>query len=146
MIRLPKRYKLLLRDMRWNVRASIQKYRKHLLKTSWAEVEALLIPDPPLVKEAWIQMRGWYRDVEYCSPTPSRVTITHMTADILELYRRVTPPMRIIPVALDPFPIGKSVSEEVGGGPGGPQPAPEQVRRPVRNEGGVSLGLAEGIY
>ena len=37
-----------------------------------------------------------------------------MTAEILELYRRFTPPMRIIPVALDPFPIGKSVSEEGG--------------------------------
>ena len=54
--------------------------------------------------------------------------------------------MRIITVAMDPFPIDKSVSEEGGGGLGGPQPAPEQVRRPVQNEGGVSLGLAEGVY
>ena len=69
-----------------------------------------------------------------------------MTAEILELYRRVTPHMRIITVAMDPFPIDKSVSEEGGGGLGGPQPAPEQVRRPIRNEGGVSLGLAEGVY
>ena len=124
---------------------SLQKDRKQHADKYGSEVEALLKLDPPLTKEAWIQMRGWYHDVEYFSPTPSRVTITQMTAEILELYRRVTPPMRIILVALDPLPIGKSVSEEGGGGPGGPQPAPEQVRRPVRNEGGVSLGLAEGI-
>ena len=45
--------------------------------TAGPEVEALLVLDHPLVKEAWIRGRGWYHDAEDCLPPP--IKIHHIT-------------------------------------------------------------------
>ena len=41
-------------------------------------IEFLLASNPPLVKEAWVWMKGWYKDVTYHALTPDCVTIEWM--------------------------------------------------------------------
>ena len=47
------------RELGRKIRASIQADKKVSAETVGVEVEVLLTLDPPLVKEAWIRMRGW---------------------------------------------------------------------------------------
>ena len=89
------------------MREILQMDWKRHTDTSRLEVEALLALDPLLVKDAWIRIRGWYHEAEELPPPPACVTIVRMAEERVEIYRRAqTPPGRIIPVALDPFPCG----------------------------------------
>ena len=45
-----------------------------------AEVEAMLGADPPLHREAWHQINGWYKAAFDHAPPPARVTLEHITA------------------------------------------------------------------
>ena len=45
-------------------------------------------------------------------PPPAQVYIKQMTAYIMALYRRVTPPGRSILVALTPFPVDYSIPDK----------------------------------
>ena len=55
-------------------------------------MEATLASDPPLAKEDWIRMQGWYCDVEEIPPPPARVNIDQMTAERIALYWSVPLP------------------------------------------------------
>ena len=50
------------------LQASLKAYCQRHKKTAGMKLEALLVSDPPLGKDAWIRIRGWYRDVEYRIP------------------------------------------------------------------------------
>ena len=75
-------------------------------------MESLLASDPPLIREAWIRMRGWYKDAVDHPPPPSRVTIYHMMAEWVELYRHVPFSGQPIPVVVTPLHIDKLVPKD----------------------------------
>ena len=81
-------------------------------ETEGVKVEALLTLDTPLLKEAWILLRGWYCEAKERPPPPAHMTIARMIEEIVELYQRPPPPGRSILVALDPFPVDNLVPDE----------------------------------
>ena len=54
-------------------------------------LDSLLASYPPLIGEAWIQMRGCYKATVDRPPPPSRVAIATMAVERVELYWHVTP-------------------------------------------------------
>ena len=71
-------------------------------------------------------------------PPPARFAIASITAERVDIYQRVPPLGRSIPVSLDPFPVNESVPKE------------EVVARSVRNlrlnrSGGPSVMQAEHL-
>ena len=77
-------------------------------------MESLLASDPPLICEAWIRMRGWYKESVNRHPPPSRVALATMTAEREELHRHVPSPVDPIPVEDPPFPflVNDSIPED----------------------------------
>ena len=72
---------------------------------------------PPLPREAWRRMRGWYREAVNHALPPSRVTLERITVEQKELYRSVPPSAETIPISVPTSPIDDSVptDEEVEG-------------------------------
>ena len=50
------------------------------------EVEKILGSDPPLHREAWLRMKGWYWDMVDFPLPPTWVTIERIMAERVELY------------------------------------------------------------
>ena len=71
----PHRDQRLLSKLGIQFGAILQEDLRRCATTTGTELEALLAPNTPLVKEAWIRIRGWYRDAEDRPPPPARVTI-----------------------------------------------------------------------
>ena len=69
------------------------------------KVETLLGSDPPLHRESWHLLKGWYWAVVDRAPLPARVTLNRITADRVDLYRYVPPPGANIPIYVDPLPV-----------------------------------------
>ena len=67
---------------------------------------------PPLVKETWIWLRGWYRETKDLPPPPALMVIVRMTEEMVDLYLRFPLTGRSIPVALDPFPVDDLIPED----------------------------------
>ena len=82
------------------------------MEEAGAAVELLLKEDPPNAKEAWRQMKGWYKAAANRVPPPDRSTLERITAEQTELYRRVPPPGENIPVTVEPTHIDDSVPTE----------------------------------
>ena len=76
------------------------------------DVEALLGGDPPISKEAWRRMKGWYRAAVNRGLPPARATIERITAERVELYSQVPSPGDNIPVTVNPSKIDDSVPTE----------------------------------
>ena len=72
-------------------------------------MEALLGSDPPLHREAWHRIKGWYKDAVDCALPPAWVTLERITAERVELYSYVPPPGMNIPISVQPFPVDDSV-------------------------------------
>ena len=68
--------------------------------------------DPPLHREAWNRIKGWYKAAVNRAPPPARVTPERITAERVELYSYVPPPGTNIPISVQPFPVDDSVSTE----------------------------------
>ena len=82
------------------------------MKEAGKEVEKILGSDPPLHREAWHRMKGWYQaTVERVSP-PTRVTLGRITAEQVDLYSYVPPQGGNIPISVEPFLVDDSVSTE----------------------------------
>ena len=75
-------------------------------------MESLLASYPPLIQEAWISMRGWYKDVSDCPLPLSRMYIATMMAEQVDLYRQVPPLVQLIPVGVELFPVYDSIPED----------------------------------
>ena len=80
--------------IRWlvrEIRAALKKYRRHWVDAEEEDVEQLLTGDPPLRREAWRRMRGWYRAaVDHAFP-PARFTLKRIMPESVGLYRTVPP-------------------------------------------------------
>ena len=74
------------------IEASLKGDRRRQTEEAVAEVEALLGSDPPLHREDWHQIKGWYQAAFNRYPPPAWVTLNRITAEWLELYSYVPPP------------------------------------------------------
>ena len=68
--------------------------------------------DPPLIREAWHRIKGWYKDTVDRAPPPARVTLERITAERVALYSYVPPLGENIPISIRPFQVDDSVAEE----------------------------------
>ena len=68
------------------IKASLQEDRKRRAEEAGADVETLLGSDPPLHREAWHRIKGWYKDAVDRAPPPDRFTLERITADKVDLY------------------------------------------------------------
>ena len=64
---------------------------------------------PHLHREAWHQIKGWYKAAFDRAPPPAWVTLERITAERVELYSYVPPPGRNIPISVQLFPVDDSV-------------------------------------
>ena len=87
------------------IKATLQGDRPRQAARAGSAVEPLIISNPPLIREAWIRIRGWYKEAVYCPPPPDKVTLATMMAEREELYRYVPFPGDPIPVEYPPFPF-----------------------------------------
>ena len=69
-----------------------------------------------------------------------------MADNRVELHQRVPPSREDHHSNAGPIPSGRLGVRGRSGGQGGPPPMPEQIRRPVWNEGAASTGLDVGGY
>ena len=58
--REPERYQQRLRRLARAIRYPLKEYRRRRVTTAGEAVESLFTWDPPLPREAWRRMRGWY--------------------------------------------------------------------------------------
>ena len=86
--------------------------RRRRAEEEGAEVETLLVLYPPLHREAWHWLKGWYEAEVDRAPPPARVTLERITAEQVELYSYVPPPGDDIPVSIEPFLVNYSVPTE----------------------------------
>ena len=75
-------------------------------------MEKLLGSDPPIYRESWHRLKGWYWAAVDCSLLPAQVTLNRITAERVELYSYVPPPGENIPVSVEPFPVDDLVPTE----------------------------------
>ena len=67
---------------------------------------------PPLHKESWHQMKGFYKaTVDRASP-PAHITLKQMMAESVDLYFQVSPLGENIPVSVEPFQVEYLVPTE----------------------------------
>ena len=66
-------------------------------------MEAILGLDPPLHREAWHRIKGWYQAAVDRAPPPAQVTLERITAERVKLYSYVPPLGANIPISVDPF-------------------------------------------
>ena len=71
------------------IAASLKGDRKSRVETAGEEVETLLGADPPNPREAWKQLKGWYKAAVDCAPPPARATLERITAEQFDLYSYV---------------------------------------------------------
>ena len=88
------------------------KDRRRRLEDAWAEVEALVGADPPIIQEEWQRIKGWYKAAVDRAPPPARVTLERITAERVELYSYVPPPGKNIPISVQMFPVEDLVPTE----------------------------------
>ena len=88
------------------------KDRRRREEEGGAEVEALVGADPPLHREAWHRIKGWYKSEVDHAPPPAWVTHDQITAESMELYSNVPPLGKNIPISVQPFPVDDSVTTE----------------------------------
>ena len=69
------------------------------------EIERLLGEDPPLHKEEWHRMKGWYKAVVDRASLPARANFERITAERVDLYRHVPLPGENIPVSVELFQV-----------------------------------------
>ena len=75
------------------------------METAGEDTEVLLALEPPLVKENWHRMEGWYKATDNRAPLIDQLTIEKIAVEWVSLYERVPPPGENIPVSMTPFPI-----------------------------------------
>ena len=93
--------------------------RKRRVEDSGHTIESLLTSDPPLIREAWVDMWGWYRYAANRPPPTARVSLETLTEECADLYTYVPPPGKIIAIEVPDFPVddnilgGEDISEAV---------------------------------
>ena len=72
-------------------------------------METLLGSDPPIHRESWYQLKGWYWAAVDRAPPPSRVTLKRITTERVDLYSYVLPLGANIPISVEPLLVDESV-------------------------------------
>ena len=106
------KYQALISRLGRAIKAYLQENRKQHAKKAGAEVETLLGLSPPLHREAWHQIKGWYKAAVDRALLPAQFTFKCITVDRVELYSYVPPPGTNIPISVQPFPVDNSVPTE----------------------------------
>ena len=99
----------LIRRMGRVIRVSLRTDRKWRSEEAWSEVEAMLGSDPPLHREAWRHIKGWYKAAVDRALPPAWVILEQITSERVELYSYVPPLGTNIPISVQPFPVDDSV-------------------------------------
>ena len=63
----------------------------------------ILGEEPPLHKEAWHHMKGWYRAAVKRAPPAAWFNLERITVERMDLYCHVPPTGNNIPVSVEPF-------------------------------------------
>ena len=82
------------------------------MDTAGEEVETLLGADPPMPRDAWQQLKCWYKGTVDRAPPPARATLERITAEGVDLYSYVPSPGANIPITVRSVPVGDSVPTE----------------------------------
>ena len=69
----------LIRRLGRTIKASLQEDIKRRAEEAEEELETLMESDPPLHREAWQRIKGWYKAVVDRSPPPAQVTLERIT-------------------------------------------------------------------
>ena len=73
----------------------------------------LLTSEPPLHKEAWYHMKGWYNFAASRVSLPVQLNIERITAERVTLHHHIPPMGDNIPIYVDPFLLDGLVPMEV---------------------------------
>ena len=92
--------------------ASLKGDRRRREEEAVAEVKTLLGSDPPLHREAWHRLKGWYWDAVDRATLSAQVTLEWIMAEQVYLYSYVTPPGENIPIYVESLPVDDSVPTE----------------------------------
>ena len=68
------------------IAASLKGERRGIVETLVEDMEALLGADPPMPREAWQQLKCWYKAAVDRAPPPTRATLEQITAERVYLY------------------------------------------------------------
>ena len=127
------RVQAMIRRLRRAIVSSLKGYRKRRVETAVEEVETLLGADPPNPKEAWRQLRGWYKAAVNRAPLPARATLERITAERFDLYSYVPSPGENIPVTVRQVKVDDLVPTE--------DKIEEAVKKLRRNRSGGLSGM-----
>ena len=94
------------------IKAGIQEFRRRQAVIAGFMVESLLAFDMPLIQEACIWVRVWYKAAMDHHLPLSRVALTKMTAEREELYWHVLPPGEPIPVGCLTYLVDDDILED----------------------------------
>ena len=64
-----------------DIKAGLLEERRRQAAEAGYAVESLLASDPPIIQEAWIRIRGWYKAAVDLPPPPERVSLATMTEE-----------------------------------------------------------------
>ena len=65
------------------------------METAGGKIEYLLTSEPTIHKEAWHQMKEWYKVASVCKSPPSQLNIERITAERVMLHQHIPPQGRI---------------------------------------------------
>ena len=85
--------------------ASFKGDRRQQAEEVGKEVETLLGSDPPLHREAWHRLEGWYWAAVNRAPPPARVTLDRIMMERVDLYIYVPPPEANISISVETLPV-----------------------------------------
>ena len=94
------------------IKMILENDRRHRADEAGEEVEALVGSDPPIIKEDWHSIQGWYKSTVNRALPPARVTLERITAERVAMYSYVPPPEENIPFEIHPFQVNDLVPEE----------------------------------
>ena len=103
---------LRLRHISGHIQVSLREDRMRHDYVVGGEIESLLASEPPLVRETWIRLKGWYRDASYRSPPPSCITLEASTQYRTDLYYKVPLQGDPMPTLLYPSDVFDRVPDE----------------------------------
>ena len=75
-------------------------------------MDTILGSDPPLHREDWHRLKGWYQAAVNHTPPPALVTLERITSERVNLYSYITPLGENIPISVEPFLVDDSVPTE----------------------------------
>ena len=108
-------------------------YQQRRVETAGGKIEDLLTSEPPLHKEVWHHMKGWYKVVDVRASPPARITIKSITAEQVALHHHIPSPRENTPIYVDTFLVDELIPTE--------DDIKWAVRRLRNNRSGIPYGM-----